>query len=203
MNPENLRDAAFLLAPGFLTLKLFQHFGAQRKRSEWEWTVWSVLVSLAIDVATKDPAAKLGVALVAGLLLVSIWRVVGRQSNRVTRRLRRELIDSAWDHVLDEACRSHHPVEVVTDDGRRFFGVLQTFAREEKEAEPWLYLTDVKEASADDDDWDTLSRTEGVLIHRDHVRRLRVVRGSRPPRAEAATDGARRAPANSGSSATA
>lgn len=176
MNPDDLREAAFLLAPGFLTLKLFQHFGAQRKRSEWEWTVWSVLVSLAIDVGTKDPAAKLVVALLVGFGLVLLWRFVGRQSYRVTGMLRRKLVDSAWDHVLDEACRNHLSIEVATDDDRRFFGVLQTFAREEKEAEPWLYLTDVKEASLSDDDWEPLVRTEGVLLHRDHVRRLRVVR---------------------------
>lgn len=176
MSPDNLRDAAFLLAPGFLTLKLFQHFGAQRKRSEWEWTVWSVLVSLGIDVVTKDSATKLVAALVAGLLLVAAWRFVGRQSNRATQRLRRELIDSAWDHVLDDACRQHHSIEIVTDDDRRLFGVLDTFAREEKEAEPWLYLTDVKQASVADDDWEPLARTEGVLLHCDHIRRLRVIR---------------------------
>jgi len=75
-------------------------------------------------------------------------------------------------------------VEVATDDDRRFYGRLATFAREEKDAEPWLYLTDVKEASTKADDWHPLTRTEGVLIHRDHVRRVRVVR-----RTDATDDG--------------
>jgi hypothetical protein len=175
MNPDNLREAAFLLAPGFLTLKLFQHFGAQRERSEWEWTVWSVLVSLLIDLVTKDPAAKFVAASGLGLALVGVWRYIGQQSNAATQRIRRELVDSAWDHTLDEACRNELPVEVSTDDDRRFFGRLATFAREEKNAERWLYLQSVSEAHADQDDWAALPRTEGLLVHADHIRRLRIV----------------------------
>jgi hypothetical protein len=175
VNPQDLRDAAFLLAPGFLTLKLFQHLGAQRERSEWEWTVWSVLVSLGIDLVTKDPAQKLAVAVGVGVALVIGWRYVGQQSSRATVWLRRALVDSAWDHTLDEAARAHNPVEILTENGR-LFGRLRTFAREERGAEPWIYLTDVKQAPPDSDEWTALRRTEGVLIHRDQMRRLRVIR---------------------------
>lgn len=174
---DQLREALFFIAPGFLTLKTFQMFGAERQRSEWEWTVWSVLVSLAIDVVTKSPAAKLIVAALLGVLLVLLYRWT------LNRRLRRELVNSAWDHTLDVATRARNPVE-ITVNGGRYFGRLRTFAKEETRAEPWVYLTDVYEHAGGR--WRRLSRTEGVLVHADKLTSVRVIRNPYAPGASAA-----------------
>ena len=173
MNADDAREFAFLIAPGFLSLKLFQLFGAQRERSEWEWTIWAVVTSLAIDVVTRDPALKLVVALLVGVTLVLAWRLVSMQGSVVTRWMRRELTNSAWDHTLDEATRRHYPIELVTEK-HRYFGRLATYAREENKSQAWVYLTYL--SRDDGTGWKRLERTEGVLIHADRLLELRVIR---------------------------
>jgi hypothetical protein len=164
---EQLRQAFYLIAPGFLTLKIFQLFGSERKRSEWEWSVWSVLVSVLLDVFTKDPIVKLAAAAVLGFALVGAYRAT------LDRRLRRELVNSAWDHTLDITARAKMPVEVTIDDVR-YFGRLRTFAREETGADLWLYLTDVSRDMGSG--WKRLTRTEGVLVHERNVKLIRSIR---------------------------
>lgn len=172
MTADQLREAAFLLAPGFLTLKLFQLLGADRKRSEWEWTVWSVLVSLVIDLVTHDPVGKVVVAGALGFGAVVVWR------SPLADPARPRLMNSAWDYTLDSAARAHHVVEVTVKDGPVYFGRLKRFAREETGAALWLYLTKVRRRTKDGSTWTRLSRTEGVLLHGASVRELRVVRSN-------------------------
>jgi hypothetical protein len=50
---------AFLI-PGFVALKIFYLVGQRTKRADWEWTLWSLLVSAPIGAAANVIAAALG-----------------------------------------------------------------------------------------------------------------------------------------------
>jgi hypothetical protein len=48
---EQVADTLALLIPGFVALKIFYWFGQRTKRADWEWVLWSVLVSAPIAMA--------------------------------------------------------------------------------------------------------------------------------------------------------
>jgi uncharacterized protein DUF6338 len=55
---EGVADTLRLLIPGFVALKLFYLFGLKTKRSDLEWTLWSVLVAAPL-AATANWIANL------------------------------------------------------------------------------------------------------------------------------------------------
>jgi hypothetical protein len=192
---DQLVNAAGLLAPGFIAMKLFYVFGAQRQRSQWEWTTWAVLISLPIDWAARtaapslarltaspstepvfDVAVRLALALSGALLAIAAWRYMKRSKRDPVVWLRRALTDSAWDEVTDEAVNLERYIEVVTatpkGDEVFYRGWLSTVGREDSRAEPWLYLRDVTYKSRANAVAKPLAGTDGLLIHRDHIRRV-------------------------------
>jgi hypothetical protein len=191
---QEVRSAAALLAPGLLTLKLFYLFGVQRPRSQWEWTTWSVLVSFPIDWAVRawaprvaaqlqaDPiAADLGlrIALPFAVAIVAaiVWMFVRRADADAVVWFRRAVTDSAWDEVIDNAVAHKRWVEVLTiaaDADVPFRGWIDTAGREDAQAEPWVYLVGVTRKVPAEDGWPELPGTHGMLIHRDHIRRIRI-----------------------------
>jgi len=46
---SDIRDTLLLLAPGFLALKIFAWRGFQIRRTDLEWTMWSLLVAGVIN----------------------------------------------------------------------------------------------------------------------------------------------------------
>jgi hypothetical protein len=54
-----LATLAFLI-PGFVALKVVYWFGQRSKRADWEWTLWSVLVSAPIAFAADRIASAVG-----------------------------------------------------------------------------------------------------------------------------------------------
>lgn len=209
MTVDQLLGAAGLLAPGFIAMKLFYVFGAQRQRLQWEWAAWSVLISLPIDAVTQfvkpglrsmnvsenlaDVAVRLALALLGALLAALIWQLVVKPSdNRYVVKLRRFVTDSAWDEVMDDAVAHQRYLEVVTEgpsDELTFRGWLSTAGREDAAAEPWLYLRQVLHKQDQDGDWVELEGTHGLLIHRDHIKRVRVfetiLSDEKPPKGRA------------------
>lgn len=205
---DQLVNAAGLLAPGFIAMKLFYVFGAQRQRSQWEWTTWSVLISLPIDwvarvaapglagrtdvaltatalglpVAAIEPAVDVAVrlALAGGGALAAIlaWQYMKRSNHDAVVWFRRALTDSAWDEVTDDAVNRERYVEVVTasPQGDEVFyrGWLSTVGREDSRAEPWLYLKDVTYKTRSNAVGKPMEGTDGLLIHREHIKRIRV-----------------------------
>jgi len=172
-----VRDVVLFLAPGFIALKAFQLLGAQRKRSEWEWTTWSVLVAAFLGAAVPgDAARRIVFGLAGALVLALVWRTLPKWGGRIGRWLRRDLSNSAWDLVLEGASADDRVIEIQTvgDDNVRFFGKLANFALEEYEAEPWIYLTDPSK-KVGNADYAALERTWGVMLHRDQIRWLRVM----------------------------
>lgn len=170
------RDVILALAPGFLALKVFQLLGTQRKRSEWEWTAWSVLAAALISVLPLHYWAQLGVGLGLGLMLAVLYRNLHKLP-RIGLWAVQNLENSAWDHVLDRAVRERRVVEVALGEGEnedRFFGRVGFFAYEAYEAEPWLYLVN-PHRKPPGKDYAALQRTRGVLIHKENIRWLRVL----------------------------
>lgn len=197
----DLVSGVLFLAPGFLALKLFYLFGAQRVRSQWEWTTWSVIASLPITglasvlrdlmmvpKADPDPAEitlRLLVGVAFGLLAASGWQVVRRSSHRTASRIRTWFGSSAWDEALEDVGRDKRQVELVLDDDMRYIGTVRYGGREDNEAEGWIYLVhpEVRAVAIDSDAPDASVKkfrpargTEGYLIHRDRIKRIRVLK---------------------------
>jgi hypothetical protein len=193
VNLTELRDGALLLAPGFIALKVFYLFGVQRQRSQWEWVVWSVLASLPLDWVVRqvvpalngrlhwqvdllDGAARFFVALAAGILGSLAWRLVARSRWRWFRERKRDVTDSAFDLVIEEAVREKRPIELVTREGEdtvSYRGWIHTVARESSQAEPWMYISQVQVKAAGGK-FTKVPGTHGMLLHRDRIERVRV-----------------------------
>jgi hypothetical protein len=189
-----LLKTAGLLAPGFIAMKLFYVFGAQRQRAQWEWAAWSVLVALPINWLAlqltpyivqqsgwasdlADAVVRMSLAVVLAGFAVAIWQYGIKRRDRATT-LRRFLTDSAWDDVMDEAVHKGRWLEVITTGNEkeiRFLGWLATAGREDNKAEPWVYLVDVRRNDGPSKGWVPLDKTAGLLIHRDHIERIRVL----------------------------
>lgn len=205
MTDDALLGALFVLAPGFVAVKLFQIFGTQWRRTDWEWTVWSlvtgVLVAVAIgltplrlvpaqefklttalSVSTDGIPERFLLAALLGLAAAVFWRVAIRSSFAGARAIHRRLINSAWDSVLDEVVEHELGVEVGVATGsvvERFFGAVHTFGYERTGARPWLYLSRVRQFDLTSSKFQPMERTTGVLLHADNVQYLRVARRQR------------------------
>jgi hypothetical protein len=185
-------------------MKLFYMFGAQRQRLEWEWVAWSVLLSLVIDALTTavvqpwlvsrriepsvaDVLARVALALSIAAFGIILWRFIKRSDLGLVVQVRRAMTDSAWDEVLDDSVVHGRWVQVDTDVNgheRSFLGWVRTAGREDANAERWLYLERVcdvtqkvgaSEKSSAEDPKEL--GFQGLLIHRDQVRRLWVLKG--------------------------
>jgi hypothetical protein len=214
----DLVQAALFLAPGFLALKIFYLFGAQRPRSQWEWTTWSIVASLplngvaaltasalarpasqaAIPTVTSAPsawqpdAASIALALVlavlSGAVLALAWRTVRASDGKRATWLRRELTDSAWDQALEDAHFKERAIVVVMDDGARYRGKLKYGGREDTQAAGWMYLHWPGKRNEKTQEWGRLRGTHGLLIERSKIRLLQVYLTKTERLAEAADD---------------
>ena len=199
----DLIEAALFLAPGFLALKLFYLFGAQRPRSQWEWTTWSIIASLPLNavawlaaglvavvvarpaspvVAASTPwqpdGASVAFALIlagaSGLLAALAWRRVRGSENQRAVWLRRELTDSAWDQALEDAHHKERAIAVALDDGTWYRGRLQYGGREDAQAAGWMYLSWPDKKDAQTLEWKRIRGVHGLLIDRGKVRIVQV-----------------------------
>lgn len=170
--PEQVALTAALLGPGFVALKVFYIFRAQPGRSQWEWTVWSVLAGLGLAWLVEWPAtllaartglgldlvqigARLLLAVVIGALLGRLWFAIMASPHPRADRLARRLTDSAWDRVFDNVATHSRHVVVDTTDDATFYGWVNVAGREDTRAHPFIYLTDVKEYNRATQDWGT------------------------------------------------
>lgn len=194
MSIEDLRTAAVALAPGFIALKVFYLFGAQRPRSQWEWIIWSVFVSLPLDAFAdwsaphvanwtglaldlSDAPIRVGAAVLAGVGASLLWRLAGASRWGWLRDRQRDVTDSAFDIVIEDAVRNKRPVEIVVRDGDetvQYRGRAHTFARESAQVQPWMYLTSVHERR-NKRKFVEVPGTHGIMFHRDRVERIRIL----------------------------
>lgn len=202
MTPKDVADAVLLLGPGFVLLKAFALAGGQHQRLQWEWVVWSVLLSIPVAAVTGwlapiaadlsgmpqltewEAGARFVVAAIAGVAAGLAWIWVRRSRYERVRRIYRSAIDSAWDLALDDATRlapdgSSYGVEATVDIAGReafYYGTLSAFGYERAKADPWIYLTFVSRWEGEDKGgFQPMEQTEGLLLHRDQIRRLRVI----------------------------
>lgn len=187
----DLVSGVLFLAPGFLALKLFYLLGAQRPRSEWEWTTWSIIASLPISAiaimlrslvavprSTPDPV-EITLAILVGVVLGSaasaVWQIVRGSSAKWAGRLRRAFGSSAWDEALEDVQRERRQVELVLDDGKRYVGTIGYGGREDNKAEGWVYLVHPEVYDEAAKRHRPAKGTHGYLVHRDQIKRLRVL----------------------------
>jgi hypothetical protein len=205
----DLVDGILFLAPGFLALKIFYLFGAQRPRSQWEWTTWSLIASLPINglaaylvsvnlpglVASVDAvpqpieiAIRMAVAAATGGFAAFTWQKVRSSQNEYVDKLRMAVTDSAWDQALEDAQNAKRAVELFLDDGARYRGTLRYGGREDNAAEGWIYLTYPQVFDEAQGRFRAAKATHGYLVHRDRVRRIRVKMTSEEAAAARAED---------------
>lgn len=152
--------AGGLFAPGFIAMRLIYTFGAHRQRVQWEWVTWSVLLSLPIKAAAdyvkpwaiengfgestpddvRDAVLRLTIALIVAGATIAAWYLIKRSDRGVSVWLRRNLTDSAFDDVLDDAVIHQRWVWVATKTAGEYIGWVHTAGREDSGAEPWMYL---------------------------------------------------------------
>jgi hypothetical protein len=204
---EQVAETILLLGPGFLLLKAVAVTGGQPQRLQWEWAVWSILLSLPIAAITLwlvpivadglrwpglrdwEPPLRFVLAVVAGILLGLLLIRVRRSRRPWVRRVYRAIVDSAWDLVLDDATHKTpdgktRGLELTVEEAGGlaiYYGTLSAFGYERTKAEPWIYLTYPRRWEGEAEGYVELDRTEGLLVHRDQIKRLRVIR---PPTAE-------------------
>lgn len=196
----DLAAGVLFLAPGFLALKLFYLFGAQRVRSQWEWTTWSVIASLPIgglasvlrdgaggprtDTDPLEISLRLLVGIALGGLAALAWQMVRRSRTKRAARLRTWFGSSAWDEALEDVTREKRQVELVLEDDTRYAGTIRYGGREDNEAEGWIYLVHPEVLKIVEDGLPDAGRkkfrpargTEGCLVHRDRIKRIRVLK---------------------------
>lgn len=145
---EEAADTIRLLVPGFVALKVFYAFGLRTRRSDLEWTVWSVLAAAVIDLLVgpardqhvvwldRIPEFLTGLVLAIGLGLVLIvgWRVlIGLRP-----RLRDQASRMAWDAVLSQP----HWVQIWTNGGKTISGKVALIADPVETDDLDLYVTE-------------------------------------------------------------
>lgn len=205
---EQLLKAAGAVAPGFVAMKLIYVFGAQRQRAQWEWTVWSVGISLPIAWITLRiaPTASrllglgseaayvlisMGLAVALAVVVSALWILVERSDRDSLVWLRRALTDSAYDEVMDDSVIHQRWLEVVVDGTDRevsYVGWLATAGREDNKAEPWVFLKSVRHRTTEGADYTLIPNTNGLLFHRDRIQRIRVLSAAGEGEANAPTD---------------
>jgi hypothetical protein len=184
--------AVLYLGPGFLALKLFYLFGAQRPRSEWEWTTWSAIASIPINLAASlivpvfgplsapftvdgvHVAVAIVIGLVGGLVAAWAWRRARASTRPFADWLRRQVTDSAWDLALDDAQHAKRAVSVVMSNGRQYRGTLGYAGREDAAASGWLYLQWPARKDPATNKYVEMTNSHGILIDRDKVVSMRV-----------------------------
>lgn len=202
MDIQQLIEGILLFGPGFLFWKIAYLSGAQHRRLQWEWIVWSVLagfpiagvvtlgrslvapyVTIGESAAVVEVAVRFVIAAVLGYIAGQFWMGAKRSENRLLRRTVRNIRDSAWDYVLDEASKTDRAGQRVygvqfslDNDGLResYYGALAAFGYERADVERWIYLEKVHRWR-DGEGYVASDDTSGLLVHADHLFRLRLI----------------------------
>ena len=165
------------IAPGFLLVKAFQLFGAERARSEFEWTAWSVLAAVFIGELTASVPLRLLAGLGFGLVLAGLWRMLFWSRAPFAGWLTSNLTNSAWDLVLEHARTNSLKLEVATVRGDQevmFYGTLGHWSYEQYSKDNfWVQLSDVYEAKGDSEYEPLDGSTDSILIPRSEIKLIR------------------------------
>lgn len=156
-----------LLVPGFVALKTFYWFGLRTRRTDLEWTLWSVLAAAAIGavvdlVPQADPRLRLllgvAIAVVGGWVAARAWREMSRRNVSVRAHASR----TVWDLTFAADPTTRY-VQVRTTDGRMVFGWPEAFADSVDADDPDLLLRNPSWIS-DEGQQLPMDGVDGVLI---------------------------------------
>lgn len=168
MSADDIGSIIRDLLPGFVALKVFYWFGIQSRRSDLEWTVWSILVAVAINafvdrlISETDPTLRLLITLVAavgiGWIAAKVWRDVARRNPLLRAIASRR----AWDMALSPASSTPY-ISVWTTGGRAVYGWPESVASSADVDDVDLIIRD-PEWVDDDGVKHPMDGVEGVLI---------------------------------------
>jgi hypothetical protein len=179
---QNLSDAFLYFFPGFLGLKVFYVFGLRTQRTDLEWGVWSVFLSVVLSVLA-DPvrswvgvkaddglyrAALVAAGLIAGLLLVVMW------NSRLIRTQRWRLVAEPWDIAYWKAIDDDLQASVELIDGREAYGDIAWMGLRGEGSSRSITLANVQ-ISDGEGAWTSLPPDEEVHIPEATVKLLRLV----------------------------
>ncbi len=198
---EDIAGAIAFLLPGFLAIAAYEATSPSiaRSRSVWQWTMWSLTVSLLLFAALNglykladwprqatDPefySVLFGVALAGGYL-------AGRAS--ATQRAR-ELLRPfkflqprwIWYEVVQEPNKG---LVVHLVDGTVLYGYPAKFTDDSREDVREVLLTDahllIRQADGTDV-WERFESTDGVLVESPQVRFIQLLAEDMPSNGEA------------------
>lgn len=183
ISASDAADTLRLLVPGFLALKIFYVFGLRTRRSDLEWTLWSVLTAALIAALVDGVVAvvpsfadvRLALALVAGvvtgILLSAAWTAATRYVPWARARASR----MAWDVILPEP----HWVQVWTTDSKTISGKVAYVADPIESDDLDMYIVDPAWV---DENRNVLPMTgvEGILIDRSNIAFVQVLSPESP-----------------------
>jgi hypothetical protein len=177
VSASDVRDTLLLLVPGFLALKIFAWRGFRARRTDLEWTLWSLLVAGVINASLTftgwpQPAmffASILFAVALGIGFAGLWEwwAAGHEHALAPVTAR------AWDAVLLERSRW---VQVRLADGVTVRGRTRTVAESATTDDLDLYLTEC-EWVLKDGTRTPMTGVEGLLVRRSDIARLQVLEG--------------------------
>jgi hypothetical protein len=133
---------------------------------------------LALESVLTEGLTRVTAAVAAGVGLSLAWRSLGATQIAWLQRRQRDVTDSAFDLVIEEAVRRKRVVEIwpIGEPEPRYRGWVHTFARESAQAAPWMFISDVEERSGGE--WDRVPGTHGFMFHRENIQRLRIYKSA-------------------------
>lgn len=172
---EQVKDTLAFLVPGFLALKIFALRGGISRRTDFEWTVWSILVAALIGVVLdlfRLPAAErflpsLVVATAGGLLAIVVWAAW----SRIHPQAKVDLSPRAWDQVF----REPNWVLITLRTGESVLGWPKVVAESKDTDDLDIYIERCEWVR--DDGAREIVSAKGLLIPRSEITRLQILEG--------------------------
>jgi hypothetical protein len=180
ISPDDLVVTLLYVLPGFVALKIFYVLGLRRRRSDLEWTLWSVLAAAPLGAAamtlwpaTGQEHVRIAIALALGaalgLLLVGLWHAaVRRWPDLILHTSAR-----AWDSVLPQA----QWVQVWTNDGKVISGAPRVIAISSETDTLDLYLEQPAWVNPETGDLIEMTGVAGYLVPADSIAHVQVLSG--------------------------
>jgi hypothetical protein len=162
--------------PGFLALKVFYLVGLRTRRTDLEWTLWSLLAAAPVEAGVgllnpTDPNTRLfaacAVAFGAGVIASLTWIAAGR----VWPELRMWASPTAWDAILPEP----HWIQVSTKGGEVIFGYAHIVASSVDTDHLDLYLNEPEWVVTPKEPREKRPNVVGLLIPETEIRAVEVM----------------------------
>lgn len=171
---EQVQATLAYLVPGFVALKLFAVRGGVSRRTDFEWTLWSVLVAALIGLVLDWLAVAEGIRLLPSLLLAVVGGLLAILAWDwwVDRHPRTQADESprAWDFVF----REPEWVLITMKSGESVLGWPRVVAESRDTDDLDIYIERC-EWVHDDGTREPLMNARGLLIPRSEISRLQIL----------------------------